>query len=151
MFETIQAALLKKTREFHYNIKGHDIDITAIKKATDNIKNANLHEYIDIEQDDFFDTKKESQGKLHILFNPPYDERIGIKTEEFYEDIGNTLKRNYPGTTAWMITANLEALKFVGLRPSRKIKVFNGALEARLVKYDMYEGSKKSALDSLNA
>jgi len=150
MFETIQAALLKKTREFHYNIKGHDIDITAIKKATDNIKNANLHEYIDIEQDDFFDTKKESQGKLHILFNPPYDERIGIKTEEFYEDIGNTLKRNYPGTTAWMITANLEALKFVGLRPSRKIKVFNGALEARLVKYDMYEGSKKSALDSLN-
>jgi len=151
MFETIQAALLKKTREFHYNIKGHDIDITAIKKATDNIKNANLDEYIDIEQDDFFDTKKESQGKLHILFNPPYDERIGIKTEEFYEDIGNTLKRNYPGTTAWMITANLEALKFVGLRPSRKIKVFNGALEARLVKYDMYEGSKKSALDSLNA
>jgi putative N6-adenine-specific DNA methylase len=88
---------------------------------------------------------------LHILFNPPYDERIGIKTEEFYEDIGNTLKRNYPGTTAWMITANLEALKFVGLRPSRKIKVFNGALEARLVKYDMYEGRKKSALDSLNA
>jgi len=151
MFETIQAALLKKTREFHYNIKGHDIDITAIKKATDNIKNANLHEYIDIEQDDFFDTKKESQGKLHILFNPPYDERIGIKTEEFYEDIGNTLKRNYPGTTAWVITANLEALKFVGLRPSRKIKVFNGALEARLVKYDMYEGSKKSALDSLSA
>jgi putative N6-adenine-specific DNA methylase len=150
MFETIQAALLKKTREFHYNIKGHDIDITAIKKAIDNIKNANLDEYIDIEQDDFFDTKKESQGKLHILFNPPYDERIGIKTEEFYEDIGNTLKRNSPGTTAWMITANLEALKFVGLRPSRKIKVFNGALEARLVKYDMYEGSKKSALDSLN-
>jgi putative N6-adenine-specific DNA methylase len=151
MFETIQAALLKKTREFHYKIRGHDIDITAIKKATDNIKNANLDEYIDIEQDDFFDTKKESQGKLHILFNPPYDERIGIKTEEFYEDIGNTLKRNYPGTTAWMITANLEALKFVGLRPSRKIKVFNGALEARLVKYDMYEGRKKSALDSLNA
>ncbi len=151
MFETIQDALLKKTREFHYRIKGYDIDITAIKKATDNVKNANLDDYIQMEQDDFFDTKKESQGKLHILFNPPYDERIGIKTEEFYEDIGNTLKRNYPGTTAWMITANLEALKFVGLRPSRKIKVFNGALEARLVKYDMYEGSKKSASDSTNA
>lgn len=41
-----------------------------------------------------------------------------------------------------MITANLEALKFVGLRPSRKIKVFNGALEGRLVNYEMYEGTK---------
>jgi len=143
LFETIQDALLKKTREFHHSIKGYDIDLTAIKKAIDNAKNANLDEYIQIQQDDFFDTKKESEGKLHILFNPPYDERIGIKTEEFYEDIGNTLKRHYPGTTAWMITANLEALKFVGLKPSRKIKVFNGALEARLVKYEMYEGSKK--------
>ena len=144
LFETIQDALLKKTREFHFKIKGCDIDLTAIKKAVDNVKNANLEDYITIEQDDFFDTHKESEGKLHLLFNPPYDERIGIKTEEFYEDIGNTLKRNYPGTTAWMITANLEALKFVGLKPSRKIKVYNGALEARLVKYEMYEGSKKT-------
>lgn len=146
LFETIQDALLKKTREFHHSIKGTDIDITAITKARDNVKHANLEDYIQIEQDDFFDTKKEVQGKLHILFNPPYDERIGIKTEEFYEDIGNTLKRNYPGTNAWLITANLEALKYVGLKPSRKIKVYNGALEARLVKYEMYEGSKKSAL-----
>lgn len=146
LFETIQDALLKKTREFHYTIKGTDIDITAITKARDNVKHANLEDYIQIEQDDFFDTKKEVEGKLHILFNPPYDERIGIKTEEFYEDIGNTLKRHYPGTNAWLITANLEALKYVGLKPSRKIKVYNGALEARLVKYEMYEGSKKSGL-----
>ncbi len=143
LYETIKESLLTKTREFQYSIKGNDIDITAIKKATDNVKNANLEEYIQIEQDDFFDTKKMGEAKLHILFNPPYDERIGIKTEEFYEDIGNTLKRHYPGTNAWLITANLEALKFVGLKPSRKIKVFNGALEARLVKYEMYEGKKK--------
>ena len=55
-----------------------------------------------------------------------------------------TLKNNYPGTNAWFITANLEALKFVGLRPSRKIKLFNGKLEARLVKYEMYAGNKRT-------
>jgi len=44
----------------------------------------------------------------------------------------------------WFITFNLEALKFVGLRPSRKIKVFNAKLEGRLVKYEMYAGSKKA-------
>ena len=92
----------------------------------------------------FFDTEKESEGKLHIVFNPPYDERLDIHMEEFYKNIGDTLKKNYPGTNAWFITANLEALKFVGLKPSRKIKLFNGSLEARLVKYEMYEGSKRT-------
>jgi putative N6-adenine-specific DNA methylase len=55
--------------------------------------------------------------------------------EEFYKNIGDTLKKNYPGTNAWFITGNLEALKFVGLKPSRKIKLFNASIEARLVKY----------------
>jgi putative N6-adenine-specific DNA methylase len=81
---------------------------------------------------------------LHIVFNPPYDERLDIHMEEFYKNIGDTLKKNYPGTNAWMITANLEALKYVGLKPSRKIKLFNAGLEARLVKYEMYEGSKRA-------
>ena len=81
-----------------------------------------------------------------MVFNPPYDERISVNdVENFYSSIGNTLKRNYPGTQAWMITSNMEALKFVGLRPSKKIKLFNGKLEAKLVRYEMYEGSKKAS------
>ncbi|MNL45878.1 Ribosomal RNA large subunit methyltransferase L [compost metagenome] len=79
-----------------------------------------------------------------MVFNPPYDERLDIHMEEFYKNIGDTLKKSYPGTNAWFITANLEALKFVGLKPSRKIKLFNASLEARLVKYEMYEGSKRT-------
>ena len=78
-----------------------------------------------------------------MVFNPPYGERLDIDMERFYREIGDTLKQNYSDTNAWFITANLEALKFVGLRPSRKIKLFNGKLESRLVKYEMYAGSKK--------
>ena len=79
-----------------------------------------------------------------MVFNPPYGERLeNLNVEEFYGNIGDTLKQGYPNTDAWLITSNLEALKSVGLRPSRKIKVFNAKLEARLVKYEMYEGSKK--------
>ena len=82
---------------------------------------------------------------MYLVFNPPYDERLSVRDiTELYKNIGNTLKRNYPGTQAWMITSNLEALKFVGLRPSKRIKLFNGKLEARLVRYEMYEGSKKA-------
>ena len=143
LFETIKESLLKKTREFKYKIKGYDIDFTAIKKSKINIHNAYLEEYIDVVHEDFFDSKKENEGKLFILMNPPYDERISIRTEEFYSDIGNTLKRNYTHTDAWMITANLEALKYVGLKPLPKIKVYNGNLEAKLVRYEIYEGSRK--------
>jgi putative N6-adenine-specific DNA methylase len=143
LFNLIKESLLKKTKEFHFTIKGYDLDMTAIKKAKININNAYLEDYVDIEHDDFFDSKKEADSALFILFNPPYDERIGIHTETFYEDIGTTLKHNYPNTNAWMITANAEALKYVGLKPSKKIKVFNGALEARLVHYEMYAGSRK--------
>lgn len=58
-----------------------------------------------------------------MCFNPPYGERLDIEMENFYSAIGDTLKQGYPGTNAWFVTSNLPALKFVGLRPSRKIKV----------------------------
>ena len=143
LFDQIIDALMKKTREFHHTIIGYDKAPSAVQKAKDNIQNANLDDYVSIIQGDFFDSKKENAGPLQMVFNPPYGERLNIELERFYREIGDTLKNNYPNTNAWFITANLEALKFVGLRPSRKIKLFNGSLEARLVKYEMYEGSKK--------
>jgi putative N6-adenine-specific DNA methylase len=144
LFDKVLESLLKKTREFHYTIIGFDKAPSAVEKAKDNIKNANLEEYVTIKQADFFQSEKEVEGPLHICFNPPYGERLNIEMERFYREIGDTMKQNYPGTNAWFITANLEALKFVGLRPSRKIKLFNGKLEARLVKYEMYAGSKRT-------
>jgi putative N6-adenine-specific DNA methylase len=143
LFDQIIDALMKRTKEFHHTIIGYDKAPSAVQKAKDNIRNANLDDYVSIIQGDFFESKKENIGPLHMVFNPPYGERLNIELERFYREIGDTLKNNYPNTNAWFITANLEALKFVGLRPSRKIKLFNGSLEARLVKYEMYEGSKK--------
>lgn len=144
LFNTVKDSLLKKKKEFNYTIKGSDIDATAVAKAEENLHNADLDQYIKVYQQDFFTSKKESEGPLHILFNPPYDERIGVDTETFYKSIGDTLKKNYPGTNAWFITANLEALKYVGLKASRRREVANGALDARLVKYEMYEGTKRT-------
>ena len=144
LYEKIVDSSLKKTREFHHKIIGYDKAPSAVRKALDNIENANLTDYITVERKDFFKTEKESEGTLHMCFNPPYGERLDIEMENFYSAIGDTLKQGYPGTNAWFITSNLPALKFVGLRPSRKIKVFNSHLESRLVKYEMYEGSKKA-------
>jgi putative N6-adenine-specific DNA methylase len=143
LFEKIEESLLSKTRDFHHKIIGYDKAPSAVAKAKENVKNAQLDDFIEIKHEDFFKTKKGGEGKLHMLFNPPYGERLNIDMEAFYKDIGDTLKQNYPGTDAWFITSNLDALKHVGLRPSRKIHLMNAKLEARLVKYVMYEGSKK--------
>ncbi|RZJ67614.1 MAG: class I SAM-dependent RNA methyltransferase [Flavobacterium sp.] len=151
LFDMIANALLKKVREFHYTIIGYDKAPSAVAKAKDNIANASLEDYVTIHEGNFFDSKKENQGPLHMLFNPPYGERLDIDLERFYREIGDTLKNGYPNTNAWFITANLEALKFVGLKPSRKIKLFNGSLEARLVKYEMYEGSRKAKFQNHDA
>lgn len=144
LFEKIVDAGLNRTREFHYKIYGYDKAPSAVQKAQDNVRNANLTEYISVERKNFFETEKPTENHLHMVFNPPYGERLDIEMEGFYASIGDTLKKKYPGTDAWFITSNLEALKFVGLRPSRKIKVYNSHLESRLVKYVMYEGSKKA-------
>jgi putative N6-adenine-specific DNA methylase len=143
LFDTIIDSMMKKTKEFHFTISGFDKAPSAVRKAEDNVKNANLDEYISIKQQDFFLSQKEIETQLHLVFNPPYGERLEIDEEHFYRNIGDTLKNNYHNSQAWFITANLEALKFVGLRPSRKIKLFNGKLETRLLKYEIYAGSKK--------
>ncbi|WP_027879920.1 THUMP domain-containing class I SAM-dependent RNA methyltransferase [Mesoflavibacter zeaxanthinifaciens] len=145
LFEKIEESLLKKTRDFHYKIIGYDKSPSAVHKAKENIKNAHLDEFITIKHEDFFKTQRPGEAqKLHMVFNPPYGERLDIQMEQFYKQIGDTLKQNYPNTDAWFITSNLEALKYVGLRPSRKIKLFNAKLESRLVKYEIYAGSKKA-------
>lgn len=144
LFVKIEESVLKKVREFHFTIKGYDKAPSAVSKAKDNIENANLSEFITVEHEDFFKTEKQTERHLHMVFNPPYGERLDINMPEFYKAIGDTLKQSYPGTHAWFITSNLEAIKHVGLRPSRKIKLFNGALESKLLKYEIYEGSKKA-------
>ncbi len=143
LFETIEKSVLSKIRGFEHTVVGYDKAPSAVRKAIDNIENANLSEFITVEQQNFFETEKQTEKHLHMVFNPPYGERLEIDIPSFYKEIGDTLKQGYPGTDAWFITSDMEAIKNVGLKPSRKIKVFNGKLEAKLLKYVMYEGTKK--------
>jgi putative N6-adenine-specific DNA methylase len=79
-----------------------------------------------------------------VFLNPPYGQRIQPEEiDQLYSMIGTTLKHNFPGTTAWLITSNKESLKHVGLKPKEKHTLFNGALECVLLKYEMYTGTKK--------
>jgi putative N6-adenine-specific DNA methylase len=83
-------------------------------------------------------------GRGVVLMNPPYGERmVKDNIEELYKSIGDTFKKNFQGYDCWVISSNVEAFKHVGLRPSRKITLFNGQLECKFMKYEMYQGTKK--------
>jgi putative N6-adenine-specific DNA methylase len=144
LFFTIQDALLKKIRSSHFKIMGFDKAPSAVRKATENVENANLSEFIGVHHVNFFNSVKEVFGQTTILFNPPYGERLDIDMQAFYKNIGDTLKSGYPGSTVWFITSNLDAIKHVGLRTSRRIPLKNGDLDCIYVRYDMYEGSRKA-------
>ena len=79
-----------------------------------------------------------------LLMNPPYGERLRHgSVVDLYNEIGSILKHQYSGWKAWIISSNAEALKKIGLKPSRKYVVFNGPLECRFVGFELYAGSKK--------
>ena len=92
---------------------------------------------------DFFQLDKQTKGPLHLLMNPPYGERLEGDINALYQGIGDGFKQSFPNTQAWLISSNMEAIKCIGLRPSRKIKIFNGKLESRLLYFQIYEGTKK--------
>ena len=81
--------------------------------------------------------------KLSIENNKMYLNITPSNINELYQNFGDTLKQSYPNTQAWIISSNFEALKFIRLRPSRKIKLFNGKLETRLCFFPIYKGTKK--------
>lgn len=145
LFERIKKSALSKLKEFRGQIYASDKAPSAVRKTIENIKNAGLEEYISVSRSDFFFASRPMEGPIHLVFNPPYGERLSIDAEIFYGKLGDTLKKEYEGCEAWFITAHLEALKYVGLKPSRKIKLFNGKLESKLLKYEMYEGSRKAS------
>lgn len=143
LFRTIKEFRINRVKEFNGKIVGYDIDQRALNVARTNIEFAEMEDVIEVRKENFFDSKKELFPLL-IVFNPPYDERIAIETEDFYKKIGDTFKQGYPNTLAWLITSDLEASKKIGLRPSRRVKLFNGKLETRFLQYEMYEGTKKA-------
>jgi len=127
-------------REFNYSIKGYDKDGKAILTAKRNAKAAGLLDTIQFETRDIKDFEPVTQRTVMIT-NPPYGERL---TDDnllgLYETIGERLKHALIGGEAWIISYHYECFDKIGLKPSAKIPLFNGALPCELRKYEIFDG-----------
>lgn len=125
------------------DISASDISEVAVEQALENIKGAGLQGYMRVERNDFRDTRGQHK-KGFLVFNPPYGERLKpVEIDNLYATIGSTLKHNYPGYSAWMLTNGRQLLKNVGLKPKSRFTLFNGSLECTLAGFELYEGSRK--------
>jgi putative N6-adenine-specific DNA methylase len=133
---------------FEFKIIGSDISPKAIGMARTNINNAFLQNKIDVFVSSFEELKKPVESGI-IITNPPYGERIKPENiNELYANIGNTLKKDYAGFDAWILTSNRDAMRNIALHPSQKIKLNNGALECTFNRFELYQGSKKASKQS---
>ena len=129
--------------EFDYEILASDHSAKAVEIARANIENAHLHYDIKLSKQDMFEMVPPEGGGIMII-NPPYGERLEEKDiVKLYKGIGDALKKNFKGFQAWIISSNKDALKLVGLKPSKKIDVYNGPLECKFEKFEIFEGSYK--------
>ena len=130
-------------KQIDFPITGIEKSAQTLKIAKENANNARMADSIRFHAMPFEEyTPDVDHGT--VIINPPYGGRItDTDLFELYKTIGDRLKKKYKGFTAWLLTANKEAAKNIGLKPSRKIELYNGSLECRFLKFELYEGSKK--------
>jgi putative N6-adenine-specific DNA methylase len=143
LWDKIKEVSMNKVSDFEGRIIGCDRAFASIRKAQENIKDAMLDDMIEVKRANFVRKPELLPNGGTILFNPPYGERLNVDTHELYTSIGDTFKKNYAGCSAWLITSDMEAVNSIHLKHTRRIKIFNGNLECRFLKYEMYDGSKK--------
>lgn len=121
------------------HIFGSDRDKRAVDLARRNAEASGFGPDIRWFSSDFAHLEKPA-AKGTLICNPPYGERLGDVEAlvGFYGKIGDTLKQRWSGWTAWVFTGNLDLAKRIGLKPSRRIVLFNGPIECRLLKFDLY-------------
>ncbi len=121
-----------------------DISEDAIHAAKKNALTAGVDHLIEFAVCDFAETPIPTENGI-VLVNPEYGWRLGEirQLEKTYERLGDFFKQKCTGHTCYLFTGNLTLAKKVGLRTARRIPFFNADIECRLLKYDMYQGTRR--------
>ncbi len=133
---------LRSVKELPCTISGSDSDPEMAMKAKRNLRGFSFGRFIEITVDSFENSAIPEGGGV-LISNPPYGERLETDVETLYKGMGDWFKQSLQGYDCWIISSSEHGFKSLGLRPDRKIKLYNGDLECSFRKYGIYDGSKK--------
>jgi putative N6-adenine-specific DNA methylase len=131
-------------------IIARDRDQRAVQAARRNLVAAWMDRFVTVEQGDALSLELPWQGPGMIVTNPPYGHRLGDvdRLRRLYRRLGDQLKQRAVGATAWLLVGNRELAQELRLKPARRIPVYNGPIECRLLKFELYEGAGNGAPSS---
>jgi putative N6-adenine-specific DNA methylase len=117
---------------------GYDMDKRVLMKAIENAKRAGVNEFIQFKREEVVSLKAPIEKGV-IITNPPYGARLGDEDnlKDVYRDFSHTLKNEFKGWNAWILSGNKDLIGDLKLKSSRKHFVYNGSIECRFLKYEM--------------
>jgi len=117
---------------------GYDMDKRVLMKAIENAKRAGVNEFIQFKREEVVSLKAPVEKGV-IITNPPYGARLGEEDnlKDVYRDFSHTLKNEFKGWNAWILSGNKDLIGDLKLKASRKHFVYNGSIECRFLKYEM--------------
>lgn len=143
LWNEIYGSAPRIVRSLPCEIIGSDISDEMIMKTRRNLRSMSFGRFVKTSVLPF-DQVTKTEEKLFILTNPPYGERMETDIPELYDTLGTWMKHSMTNSEAWIISSSEEGWKSIGLKPTKKTKVFNGDLECSFRKFEIYDGSKKA-------
>ncbi|BBL35361.1 Ribosomal RNA large subunit methyltransferase L [Nitrosomonas stercoris] len=139
-----QTTKQQQTTDISLSIYGSDLSGKALAHARSNLAIAELTEYVTLKQANILEISAPTETGI-LITNPPYGVRIGNQQAlaEFYPQLGNVLKQRFSDWKAFFLTADPLLAKTIRLKPSQRTPLFNGALECRLLGYELVAGSMR--------
>jgi putative N6-adenine-specific DNA methylase len=146
LWSSVKAEAMGNIEEKNLQILGADQDKRILEDTARTIENLKLQNHIKLKHSRFERLQHDFTNGF-LITNPPYGERMdSVEINGFYKYISDVLKNNFQGFEAWVLSSNLEAFKHLRLKPSKKIILYNGPLECRFQKYELYSGTKRSTV-----
>jgi putative N6-adenine-specific DNA methylase len=126
-------------------IFGSDLYGSALKLARENLSRAGLEGVVQLKQANALEISAPAAAGV-LVANPPYGVRLGEQQTlaDLYPRLGDALKQRFAGWRACIFTADLRLPKLIGLKPARRIPLYNGALECRLYVFELIAGSMRT-------
>jgi putative N6-adenine-specific DNA methylase len=140
-WETVLERSKAKIQKVSNKILASDSSEIMITKTRRNIRTLPFARLIDLSVSDFEQVSIPSESGIMIT-NPPYGERIGDQIEILYKRFGDWMKQKLPHYSCWILSSNIDALKNIGLKANKTIKLYNGSLPCDFKRFDIFTGSK---------
>jgi 23S rRNA (guanine2445-N2)-methyltransferase / 23S rRNA (guanine2069-N7)-methyltransferase len=134
-------------------ILGSDVDPDAVRMSIENAAHAGVADWIHAEKRALGEVARPSSDLGLVVTNPPYGERIGAESglSELYSELGRTLRQQFKGWHAAVLTGNPPLARNLGVYAKRTHRFYNGTIECRLLRFDLNEASEQRPADLVRA